>query len=386
MKAFKWFLIGAVALLLAKLASFYMLTPKWQGTLVSNVGGYTYRSTVADAFLILLASLLVLWLVWSLLTAPLRAYRERRAHADRLRLAEGLDAFQQGDWARAEKVMSTTAEAVPEVSGVSRYAATRAALAREDFDSASKHIDAMRPGHPLRAALASAEMSLQRGHFEAALSALDAADVQPLPARGLAMRAQALAGAGRAAESYAMLGALRKAAAFPKSDLDRYETSWASAAVTQAADSNALARLWDEMPKHLRSETSVVSAYAQRAAALGWDEAATRAIEQAVDAQWNDRLVTLYGNLPIGRYPERKARLERWMSSRPESESSWLALASLARTQNDLLAEHDYLQGAVQRSGSSSAYGLLGENALARGETELAARQFAKARGIDAET
>ena len=38
---------------------------------------------------------------------------------------------------------------------------------------------------------------------------------------------------------------------------------------------------------------------AERAAALRWDEAATRSIEQALDARWDESLATRYGTLPV---------------------------------------------------------------------------------------
>lgn len=380
MKALKWFLILALLLLAAKLVAFYTIPN--QGSFLLSYGGYDYRATAVDAVLILLAGLLVLWLVYSLITAPMRAYRLKREQAARLRLAEGLDAYQQGDWTRAEKVLQTSAETNPEVVGVSRVGAAQAAIAREDYDAADRHINALREGHPVRAALATAEACLARGYFERALEALDAPEAQPLPARGLAMRARALAGAGRAGEAYGLLGALRKSNAMGASEIAKYESAWASAAISQATDSNALAAVWDEMPRNLRSDYPVVSAYAHRASALGWDEAATRAIEQAMDLSWDDRFVDLYASLPVQRVAERRARLEKWMSQRPDRESTWLALASLSRDGQDYVAEHDYLQGAVQRGGSSKAYELLGENALARGETEMAAKQFANAQRV----
>ena len=381
MKALKWFLVLALALLALKLIAFYTM-PTNQGSMLLSWGGYDYRATAVDAFLILLAVLLVAWLVYQLITAPMKAYKLKRDQAARLKLAEGLDAYQQGDWTRAEKVLTTSAETNPEVVGVSRVGAAQAAIAREDYDAADRHINALREQHPVRAALATAEACLARGYYEKALVALDDPAAQPLPGRGIAMRARALAGAGRAAEAYGLLGALRSANAMSSTELASSEATWAAAAISQATDSNALAAIWDEMPKPLRANYSVVSAYAHRAAALGWDEAATRSIEQAMDGQWDDRLVALYADLPVQRQAERRARLEKWMSAHPDRESTWLALASLAQRDQDLLAEHDYLQGAIQRGGSSHAYELLGENALARGETEMAAKQFANAQRV----
>jgi HemY protein len=67
----------------------------------------------------------------------------------------------------------------------------------------------------VQAALLRAERALEHGRTEEALTALDAPDVQPLPPRGLLLRARALAAAGRADEAYGMLGPLRQQNVLP---------------------------------------------------------------------------------------------------------------------------------------------------------------------------
>ena len=67
------------------------------------------------------------------------------------------------------------------------------------------------------------------------------------------------------------------------------------------------------------TEPSVVAAYAERAAALRWDEAALRHIEQALDARWDESLADLYGRLPIGHVDSRRASAQRWLQAHPAS-------------------------------------------------------------------
>ena len=52
MKALKWFLVLALALLALKLIAFYTM-PTNQGSMLLSWGGYDYRATAVDAFLIL---------------------------------------------------------------------------------------------------------------------------------------------------------------------------------------------------------------------------------------------------------------------------------------------------------------------------------------------
>ena len=91
---------------------------------------------------------------------------------------------------------------------------------------------------------------------------------------------------------------LRQQRALPAAKLDAMQAGWAAQSLQEAGDANALADRWDALPQALRTSPEVVAAYAQRAAALRWDEAATRSLEQALDAQWNEELAALYGVLP----------------------------------------------------------------------------------------
>ena len=68
----------------------------------------------------------------------------------------------------------------------------------------------------------------------------------------------------------------------------------------EAADANALADRWETLPKPLKSDPAAVAAYAERAAAMRWDDAAAKSIEHALDARWDESLAALYGRLPVG--------------------------------------------------------------------------------------
>ena len=128
----------------------------------------------------------------------------------------------------------------------------------------------------------------------------------PLPPRGLILRAQALVALGRSGEAYGLLGALRQQQAWPDERLVELEAQWGAASLREAGDANVLADRWEALPKPLRSDPAAVAAYAERAAALRWDEAAAKSIEQALDARWDESLAGLYGRLPIGRLDARR--------------------------------------------------------------------------------
>src|SRR5688572_20269242 len=94
-----WILLALVGALVAQ------VLVQDPGEVLVRFRGYDYRSTVVGAFLLLVLALLGLWLLWTVVALPFRGWRGFRRRQSRLRLTDGLNALQQGHWARAEKLL-----------------------------------------------------------------------------------------------------------------------------------------------------------------------------------------------------------------------------------------------------------------------------------------
>jgi len=348
------------------------------GQVVVSFRGTDYRFTVVAGLLMLAAVVLVLWLLWAVVTLPFRGWRGFRNRRERARLTDGLDAYERGEWTRAEKLLAQAADN-PEVEAPARLAAARAADARGDAAAAQRQLDALGDRHPTARALATAERAMAQHRPTDALVALDAPAAQPLPPRALLLRAQALAAVGRAHDGYGLLGTLRQQQALPAEALDDLQARLAEAGLREAADANVLADRWDALPKTLRSEPRVVAAYARRAAALRWDDAAGKTLEQALDARWDERLADLYGRLPIGRLDARRGHLERWLQARPASPAVLLALARIAREQGQWPQAEPYLHRAIAQGAGSEAWEELGHGLSDTGDESGARLAYANA-------
>lgn len=319
--------------------------------------GTTVESTLVGGLLMLGTALFALWLLWKLIGLPFRLWRQRRERNARARLGDGFEALHQGRYAQAEKLLSKSAQN-PRFEAPARVAAAQAALARGDAAAATAHLDALPAQHaPLRA-LVLADAALAEGRAAEAAAALEAVADQVLPPRALALRADALAAHGRSAEAYGMLGALRQQQALSVSQCAERERLWAARMLCEADDGNALAGHWDELPPALRTVPAVARAYAERAAALRWDEAAAGSLETAIDAQWDDALAAHYGALPVERLDaaalaRRRAHAERWLQAHPDSPGALLGLARLARAQGEWpLAEQSLHRAIVEGGGA----------------------------------
>ena len=367
-----WIVLALVGALVAQ------LLVQDPGYVLVRYRGNDYSTTLAAALLIGLAALVAAWLLWKVLSAPFVALRRRRKKAARARLTDGLDALDQGQWSRAEKSLAQAAEH-DDVAAIARVGAARAAAARGDAAAAAQHLDALAVPHPSARAVAVAELALADGHAAEALAALDAPNAQPLPPRGVALRAQALSSLGRSGEAYGLIGALRQQQAIPAERLTVLEAQWAEAALREAGDANVLADRWEALPKPLKSDPAAVAAYAERAAALRWDEAAAKSLEQALDTRWDESLAVLYGRLPIGRLDARRGNAERWLQAHPASPGVLLTLARLSLAQGQWPQAEAYLHRAVAQGAGGEAWEELGHGFAGAGDESHARLSYANA-------
>jgi len=367
-----WIVLALVGALVAQ------LLVQDPGYVLVRYRGNDYSTTLAAALLIGLAALVVAWLLWKVLTAPFVALRRRRGNVVRARLTDGLDALHQGHWSRAEKSLAQAAEQ-DDVAVIARVGAARAAAARGDAAAVAQHLDVLAARHPSARAVAMAEFALANGRAAEALAALDAPSTQPLPPRGVALRAQALAALGRSGEAYGLIGPLRQQQAFPAERLAVLEAQWAEAALHEAADANELADRWEALPKPLKSDPAAVAAYAERAAALRWDEAAAKSLEQALDTRWDESLAALYGHLPIGRLDARRGNAERWLQAHPASPGVLLTLARLSQAQGQWPQAEAYLHRALAQGAGSEAWEELGHGFAQSGDEARARLSYANA-------
>ncbi|ASR43125.1 hypothetical protein BEN78_06745 [Xanthomonas citri pv. mangiferaeindicae] len=371
-------LIWIVIALLGALAAQLLLSHD-PGLVIVRYDGLDRSTTLVNAIAMALGALVVLWLVMSLIALPFRSwgrYRESRAQS---RLGEGLDALHQGHYARAEKLLTQSANENPHYEPAARLAAAQAAFARGDAAAARAHLDGFGDRHPATRAIALAQIAMLEDRPIDALTALDAPGAQPLPPRGLALRADAWAQTGHAAEAYGLLGALRRQQALPEVQLAAREVRWAAASLHEAADANVLAERWEALPKGLRTETPVVLAYVDRAFALGWHDAALRSLETALDARWDEQLASRYAMLDVGDPEHRRSRLERWLQTYPASPAAMLGLARLHHARRDWARGRPLLQRAAEQGAGSEAWVQLGDGYAAEGDERTARLCYANA-------
>ena len=381
MNLFRNLLFWIVLALVGALAA--QLLVQDPGALTLDFRGTRYATTLAAAILAGSGILLGLWLLWKVLTLPFLTMRRRREQAGRAKLVEGLGALELGHWNRAEKLLDEAArQPLALRQGIAPLAfagAARAAAAGGDAALAQQHLDALTGSHPVTRAVINAELALADDRPSDARAVLETQDVQPLPPRGLLLRARALAAEGDAGEAYGLLGAMRQQKVLPVRQIDALEAQWASAALREAEDANVLADRWESLPKACRSDPAAVMAYAERAAGLRWDDAAAKSVEVALDERWDESLADLYGRLPIGQLERRRDNAERWLQSHPASPSLLLALARISRQQDQWPQAEGLLHRAIAQGAGADAWEELGHGFAWAGDEPRARMSYANA-------
>ena len=103
---------------------------------------------------------------------------------------------------------------------------------------------------------------------------------------------------------------------------------------------------WERMPKRLREEPELVEAYALQLRTRGRDELAEEVLRSALQQQFNERLVNLYGLLKGKDVARQLVTAEQWLTQHPHNASLLLAAGRLAQRNRLWGKARDYLEAS----------------------------------------
>jgi HemY protein len=143
--------------------------------------------------------------------------------------------------------------------------------------------------------------------------------------------------------------------------------------------SGILKQAWSAVPTYLRQHPDLVAIYAQHLIDQGEMEECEALLIPAIDHNWNDTLVRLYG-LVQGRDAagQMNTALE-WLNRQHDNASVLLTLGRLAQRNKMPGKAREYLEKAVNLNGPLEAYHELGKLLDQTGETSQAMALYARA-------
>ena len=307
-------------------------------------------TTIETSVVVAIASLLLLWAVltavWQLVWFPFRWWGRSVKRRGRERLAGGLTAFAEGEYAQAERDLGKAAThatfRTPALLALARAAHERGAPERAAQALDDVGTDGARAADVLRA-----RFLIDNGHNADALTLLKAkAATNDISLRGWRLLIDAALAAGDTQAALEALPPLARSGSLTADKQAALETRVLSAALGAAPDAARLNALWSGASRAQRRRPDLVAAFARRSAALGQTLAAMDEIESAERREWNDDLATCYADLGNGELATRTHKAEGWLALAPNSAPLLTTIGRLYVQQ----AQWPHAEQALERS------------------------------------
>lgn len=343
------------------------------GYVLVRFQGWAFETTAVALALLAIAGYAVLRVAIWCLRLPGRAVRGAVEGRREARLERGLIAFAEGRWSRAEKLLSSGARGSSDPAA-HYLAAARAAQARGDDGAREEYLAlADAQGDPARfaAELTRAELMLDEpGQTSAAIALLEGLlEERPRNPRVLGL----LAAGYRRQDNWPGLRrlapALKRAGELDAAEAAALSRDAAEGELRTAPDLEQLQAAWSSLGRGERHDPVLVSAYAERALALGRGGEAADLVQKAIRRQWDESLVLLYGRLPVPDAGAALRRAEGWLKDHPDDGVLMLTLGRLCRRAELWGKAREYLERSLAFSARADTYRELAELKEQEGDT-----------------
>jgi HemY protein len=346
-----------------------------------------YRAELSLNFAILLGlagftlGYLLLRLVAHTLRLPLhvRDFRLRRREAKgRAALLAALQALFEGRFARAEKSAGEAYE-LGQAPALSALIAARAAGELRELERRDQWLVRAegedKSARQERLAVQASLLLDERRYDEAlaVLRELSASGPKRIATQRMLMKAHQRLGhwdeVRRLAAALGKRGVLGEAAA-----TQLRLTAQVEALRQHAGDAAGLAACWQHTEDRL--DARVARTAAQLFIGVGDCRRAHEIVAAALDAEWNEELILLYGECAGGDILAQIERAEKWLKSRPRERALLLTLGRLCLAQELWGKAQSYLEASLSEQASRSAHVALAQLFDRIGKPEEANRHY----------
>jgi HemY protein len=368
------------ALGLGAFAAHFLLQDR--GYVLINFRGFVIEMSVPGLVLLLLLlylairGLVALWRAPRWLGETLAERRLRRAGGQ---LKNGLIHIAEGDWARAERLLTKglkNAEA-PLVNYLLAARAAQLQGSRERRDEWLKLAYEDSPAGEVAALLTKAELQVASGELEQALETLrevEKARPDHPVATGLLARVHL------ARKDYAKLAELLPRLARARLPSETMEAAAAAALEAELSRDDLtkekLAKRWSALSGELRQLPPLIALHAVALQRLGRGDDAEKAIRAALKRTWHPALVAAYGEVRGSDTTKQLRQIESWLQEHPEDGALLLTAARLSMVNEFWGKARSYLESSLSLAPDPSSYALYGRLLMALGEQERADLAF----------
>jgi HemY protein len=287
--------------------------------------------------------------------------RHEKAHAA---MMEGLRAYFEGRYAKAERASAAALEMgqSPEAVAINAVVAARSAHELRRYSQRDEFIgkaESSPVDETTLRVITHAELLLDERRPEEALKLLASlratGDRQHTAALRLELKAQQL---GRNwAAVLDLLGQLERRNALHMSVITQLRRhAYLEAFKSRTRDPRALKEYWQNIPQSDKKDSKLAAAAATASAALGDCATAHQIIEQSLDDQWDSELAELYGEYPADDAIRQIERAEGWLKWHPNDASLLLALGRLCAHCGLWGKAQNYLEASLSLEPSYTAH------------------------------
>jgi HemY protein len=287
--------------------------------------------------------------------------RHEKAHAA---MMEGLRAYFEGRYAKAERASAAALEMgqSPEAVAINAVVAARSAHELRRYSQRDEFIgkaESSPVDETTLRVITHAELLLDERRPEEALKLLASlratGDRQHTAALRLELKAQQL---GRNwAAVLDLLGQLERRNALDMSVITQLRRhAYLEAFKSRTRDPRALKEYWQNIPQSDKKDSKLAAAAATASAALGDCATAHQIIEQSLDDQWDSELAELYGEYPADDAIRQIERAEGWLKWHPNDASLLLALGRLCAHCGLWGKAQNYLEASLSLEPSYTAH------------------------------
>jgi HemY protein len=311
-----------------------------------------------------------------------REQRERRAARKRdENFTGGLKAYIEYRYQDAEQSMGQW-KGEDERLGLARVLAARAAQEMRAIPQRERHIqEATEHGAELAAQLFEAEARLDNKEAAAALVAINRAkEIAPQHTALLRLELKARQMTGQWDEAERLLDTLvRSNALEPGVAAQSRRMVYGENLKRRAEDDRGLLEYWKKIPADFKVDPWVARAAVRAFIQRSGHDTALDVLEAALNREWREELVALYGEVR-GSNPNRQIeQAEKWLHAHPRDAQLLLTLAQLCAAQELWGKAQSYLEASLAIAPSAEGHTRMAELKTQRGQQGEACQHYQKA-------
>jgi HemY protein len=385
----KFALTVVIALVLSLLTAHFLIGDP--GYVVINFRGHIFEMSVPILVLVFAVAAFGIWLIWFIVQAPRKlgeaAGRLRAGRAGQ-KLTMGMIQIAEGNFARGEKLLARAASGSDAPLFNYLQAARAAHLQGQDQrrDEWLKLAYEHTPEAANAVLLTQAELQLDREQYEQALATLRRLDDNSKD------HSYAIAMLGRLyyrlkdwEQLAKILPRLKKHGRINQETIDKWAVRVYVENLNRASDGESVIAEWKTIPKKLKGDMSLLSAYYMSLMRTDRHEKAEKDLITALKADWRQPLVRLYGLVEGPDATKQLSRAEVWLASHGDDADLLLTAARLCLRVELWGKARSYLETVIALRPTPEAYQVYGRLLNQMGEGDAAADAYRAGLGMVAD-